>query len=849
MNQQTYENLSIVREELIRLGYEDRLIQDDYVFDDAYSEGIHELRVPLATFSNWPPSYRTACIGVLVANGESGPKHVSSYRALGAPMFFEVSQDRADRFQLTAAGEAVHLESISIDRIPEAFEMKREEWNPNAIFRAKAIAPRTAAVQLDFIDLGLLPALKGMIHKKLDRLLKEILFEADEVHKIHASGHEPDQSGLFRLVFRCLAAKIFKDRDQSNDWDVSDAGSAIRRVQKFYGIEESDSGRILREPNTQQLVWEKFRGAFNFQNISVDDLAYVYENTLIRKETRKQFGIHSTPPVIAELMVDRLPFESLNRDDRHVLEPCAGHGVFLIASLRRLRELLPASWTNLERHDYLKGHLTAIEMDAFAAEVCRLSLSLADYPNPNGWKIISEDVFSTDVLNRQLKRGRIVLCNPPFEDFTMTEKQYYGKSIENLHKPYELLRRVLLDPPAMFGFVLPKSAVVGERYRNLLNQIARFYTEVETMALPDRIYAFSDQETMLVLAWNLNREKKDILTRTFWIRDIDRPSLLNLGQLPDKGIPKLSSRSAIDNRFRIWNPPLSEVWSYLEDYPKLEDVSDIHRGIEWNISLVKNRELLVSPVEKSGYRKGLDTTKRKVEPYYATEFVYLNMDEQYQRTSAHRCHWDKEKVIVSGRRASRNHWRIIGFPDRDGMVGYQSIIGIWPTYEFSIDVISAIINSPIANAMVFCNSYGRDNTVKAIEKIRIPPLVAIDAEKISYLVGKYRMLRYRLGSETYIESITMECIDILFRIDAIILKAYDLPPKLERKLLEFFREQERPLPFRFPDYYPKDFKPYIPFHKFIEMNIEQASAGELLKRIAPLDSEGAHDLVLALERG
>ena len=90
---------------------------------------------------------------------------------------------------------------------------------------------------------------------------------------------------------------------------------------------------------------------------------------------------------------------------------------FLVAALRRLRELLPTSWTNHEKHIYLKERLTAIEMDAFAAEVCRLSLTLADYPNPNGWEILSEDIFSTDVLELQLKRGQIVLCNPPFEKF------------------------------------------------------------------------------------------------------------------------------------------------------------------------------------------------------------------------------------------------------------------------------------------------------------------------------------------------------------------------------------------------------------------------------------------------
>ncbi len=83
----------------------------------------------------------------------------------------------------------------------------------------------------------------------------------------------------------------------------------------------------------------------------------------------------------------------------------------------------------------MKDRLTAIEMDTFAAEVCRLSLTLADYPNPNGWQILSEDVFATDVLDRQMKRGRIVLCNPPFEDFTPEERKRYGQRAPSVHKP------------------------------------------------------------------------------------------------------------------------------------------------------------------------------------------------------------------------------------------------------------------------------------------------------------------------------------------------------------------------------------------------------------------------------
>ncbi len=840
--------LLTVRDELNRLGYLGQLLQEDYAFDDASAASARELRAHLAAFAQSPPSYRNACIGVLVANGQAGPEHVSAYRALGAPMFFEVSQDRADRFQIVASGQARFLESIPAPQIHRAFEINREKWTPDAIFRAKAIAPMTGAVQLDFVDIGLLPALKGMIHGKLDRLLKDILVEATNAYKDYASHHSPDETSLFRLVFRCLAAKIFKDKRHRGNWAVPDAQTVISEIQQFYGLGGVDSARILDEPNTQQIVWDRFRKAFNFQNISVDDLAFIYENTLIRRETRKQFGIHSTPPVIAELMVDRLPVESLPQGDRHVLEPCAGHGIFLIAALRRLRELLPTSWTDQAKHSYLKDRLTAIEMDTFAAEVCRLSLTLADYPNSNGWEILSEDIFGTDVLDRQLKRGRIVICNPPFEDFTPLEKNRYGQQILNVHKPYEVLRKVLSNPPAMFGFVLPKSAIIGERYGDLQDHIARVYKNIEAVALPDRIFAHSDQETVLVLASERNDSgRASVLTRTFWVRDNDRLPLLKAGRLSGE-ISKVISRSAPERPVRIWNPPLSDLWDYLEGYPKFKDVAEIHRGIEWNISLKENRELLISAHQEPGFRKGLDTAQGKIEPYHATRFLYLNMDQQYRRTSAHHLPWGDPKVIAGRRRISRSPWRIAGYPDSEGIVCYNNLLGIWPETGMNIEVLSAIVNSPLVNAALFCKSYGRDNPVEVLEQIPVPFPNTIHSAKVTGLVRGYGASRLKLEQHIGIEAAIQDCVRILYRIDALILRGYDLPPKLERKLLEFFRGYQRPLPFDFPDYYPADFKPCIPLYKFIEMDLKQASAGELLKRITPLDSEDAHEFVLTLEQ-
>jgi hypothetical protein len=80
--------------------------------------------------------------------------------------------------------------------------------------------------------------------------------------------------------------------------------------------------------------------------------------------------------------------------------------------------------------------------------------------------------------------------------------------------------------------------------------------------------------------------------------------------------------------------------------------------------------------------------------------------------------------------------------------------------------------------------------------------------------------------------------------DALILKAYNLPPRLERKLLDFFRGYKRPVPFDFRDYFSPEFTPCIPLYKYIQMDLRKLSAGELLKKIKILDSPTIHQFVM-----
>jgi hypothetical protein len=72
---------------------------------------------------------------------------------------------------------------------------------------------------------------------------------------------------------------------------------------------------------------------------------------------------------------------------------------------------------------------------------------------------------------------------------------------------------------------------------------------------------------------------------------------------------------------------------------------------------------------------------------------------------------------------------------------------------------------------------------------------------------------------------------LLLEIDAVVLAGYDLPPRLERELLNHFAGERRPGPVRFDRYYPPDFVPAIPLHRYLSTEYRNSAAHLTLERL------------------
>ena len=815
-----------VKQGLTDLGYVGRLIQENYEFADILAPEYSVNSVPLAAFAQDPPSYRNACFGVVSPNGVAGPTLISKYRSLGAPQILEIHQNHINRWKMTGHGAPMFLEQVKAREVPALFERNREDWSPVRILRAKSVGHGISS-QLDFFDQGLLPLLEHQAREKLDRLLQETMELSIQEFQQHSAFTNRDYPPLFRLLFRLIAAKVLADRGHPGDWLKDDPRLTITAVQAFY-FKDSAPEAVLDHRQTQIAAWERIKKAFHFQNLSVDSLAYVYENTLVAPETRRLFGIHSTPPAVAEYITRQLPFEDLALNQRRIFEPFAGHAVFLVAAMQRLRELIPSEMTSAQRHRYFVNMLSGIEIDPFAREVARLSLMLADYPNPDGWRLYGANAMRSELFEQELSAARIVLCNPPFEDFGNDERATY-ENLFSIRKPATILQKVLQIPPDLLGFVLPRSFLTGGGYKKVRSLVGDTYSSIELVALPDKVFRHSDAEAVLLLA-----SKKDgnvVELRTGEVEKGDLRQFYLTHRLTRRSKSEFV-RSQSNFEDSMWLPALETVWKATSQMRKLGELTEIHRGIEYNVPLRLNETQLISATPRRGFRQGVQKIKDTGEPFLVRRAIYLNVSPERMRGSAYKHPWEQNKLVVNASRITRGAWTISASIDYRGIVSYQNFHGVWSNNAVSLETLAAILNGPVANAFVATREGKRDVRRQTLLGIPVPDLHADQDEAVASLVRQYTRAREHWVAGTLPEKEAHEtCSRLLRMIDAEVLRAYDLPPRTERCLLDYFTGHARPGPVIFKEYFPGWFKPHIPWHRYVADEMDEASAISTLSRL------------------
>jgi N-6 DNA Methylase len=516
-----------------------------------------------------------------------------------------------------------------------------------------------------------------------------------------------------------------------------------------------------------------------------------------------------------------------------VFEPCCGSASFLIGAMGHLRHRL-FGMTPRERHAYFVKHLAGVEQEPFGIEISKLALSLADFPNRDGWHVHAGDVFTEGAMTESLRRSGVVFCNPPFEEFDEAQRCRY--KLSSVLKPAELLARILADlhPNGALGLVLPRLFVDGRVYAGIREALCRRFAALELTLLPDKAFENADAEVVLLVA----SEPIPHNTTRVLVRRVngDRTSWRSFEQRHEVSWECSATLTPSQSRITLLLPELPNLWKSLEGYKQLHQVVEkISRGIRWKKPMTKDhketgyRQKYERNDEAPGFIQGV-STNTKFHMFEVPPLKYLSVRQEDRATDAWQLAWGRPKVIFGKSARSRGHWRLAAFPDSIGVACYQTYIAIWSRADgYDEVVLSAILNAPVANAFISTREGKTDITIDTLRAIPMPILTAAEQNRIRELVARYQIAidRSNLDEVAVVEDPER----LLKQIDAVVLDGYKLPPHVEVELLEFFRGHKRPTAHPFGEYMPKDCGFTFPLSRILSPNYGGLTAKELLSRI------------------
>ena len=381
---------------------------------------------------------------------------------------------------------------------------------------------------------------------------------------------------------------------------------------------------------------------------------------------------------------------------------------------------------------------------------------------------------------------------------------------------------MLESPPHLLGFVVPKVFLEGRGYRQLRSELGRAYSSFELLALPDRVFAHSDSETVVLLSSKAGGDRKSLAVGQ--VLNADLPDFYT-SQRVSYQAKRVVESAPREFATRMWLTQFEDVWGSVSELPTVGELVTVHRGIEYNQPLGKDGARFVSDTKRDGFVPGLHRVDNNVEPFIVTRAIYLDASEENMRGNAYKYDWSAPKLIVNANPQSRGPWRITASIDRSGLMCYQNFHALWSKTELALEVVAAVLNGPVANAFISTRDPIRHVHVTTLKNIPIPRFTTKQEDMLRSLVREYVDARNKWrGEQTGTTEGEAECLRLISTIDAEVLKAYDLPPQQERALLDWFTGSPRLGPFEFTEYFPRSFKSLISWHQYFNRNLTTDSA-------------------------
>ncbi|MCA9228916.1 MAG: hypothetical protein KDA47_25040 [Planctomycetales bacterium] len=272
---------------------------------------------------------------------------------------------------------------------------------------------------------------------------------------------------------------------------------------------------------------------------------------------------------------------------------------------------------------------------------------------------------------------------------------------------------------------------------------------------------------------------------------------------------------------------------WCRDYPSFGELAHIGKGFDF-----VGQDNLPSDAVTFSVRRlrdgvpGFVNFDRGLQVHQLPKRVWINLDPKVIPTPRTGTTTKVPQILWNYARAKRSPWRLKGLLDREGHAVTSRFLTVRPNNDIvPLELLWALANSPIANAFAHSHSMKRDNLTGMMRSIPVPIVWETDAAATVQAVKAYLSAVTPEMEKLSPSPDPQQLCRLLLQVDAEVLKLYDLPPRLERQLLDYFRGHERQgVPFFFDRYYPADYEPCFPLHEYLSDAYEQSTAGSMRDR-------------------